>query len=120
MPPQIKIKRIYDPVENTDGYRILVDRLWPRGVKKENAHLDEWAKDLTPSTAIRIAYKHVPDLWLEFKNRYLKELQNNDFVHVYLEKWEELPVITLLYAAKDTEHTHALVLQTYLTEQYKL
>ncbi len=117
--PQIHIKRIYDAVEKKDDFRVLVDRLWPRGIKKENAHLDEWAKDIAPSTEIRVAYDHIPERWETFKRQYLRELQGNEHMLSYLDKWEEHPVITLLYAAKDQQHAHVLVLQKYLQDCYK-
>lgn len=117
--PQIKIKRIYEPIEDTDGFRVLVDRLWPRGIKKEDAHIDEWAKEITPSTEIRVAYDHVPERWEEFKGQYTAELKENENLSQYLDKWEDRPTITLLYASKDPKYTHALVLQDYLKRQYR-
>jgi uncharacterized protein YeaO (DUF488 family) len=117
--PEIKIKRIYENFDNTDGYRILVDRLWPRGVKKETAHIDEWPKDITPSPEIRTAYDHVPDRWATFRNRYTAELENNEKIPEYLDKWEDKDIITLLYASKDPKYTHALILQDYIQKQYK-
>ncbi|SFS93615.1 DUF488 domain-containing protein [Sphingobacterium wenxiniae] len=118
MNPKIFIKRIYEDFDEKDGYRVLVDRLWPRGVKKEDAHLNEWAKDLAPSTEARIEFGHIPEHWNTFKQRYNKELDANDQIAHYLEKWEEQSSITLLYAAKDTIRTHALVLQEYLEKAY--
>jgi len=117
--PKIHIKRIYEPAESTDGFRVLVDRLWPRGVKKEKAHVDEWAKDIAPSTEIRVAYGHIPERWEKFKGQYLAELKKNEDIPHYLDKWEEHPVITMLYAAKDEKHAHVLVLQKYLQDCYK-
>ncbi|MDH5825748.1 DUF488 domain-containing protein [Sphingobacterium faecium] len=118
MQPAIKIKRVYEKAESQDGYRVLVDRLWPRGLTKEEVHLDEWAKDIAPSTPIRLAYAHVPERWDAFKIQYKNELKHNEEVPSFLDKWEDHPTITLLYAAKDTEHTHALVLQEYLKKCY--
>ncbi|KKX51187.1 DUF488 domain-containing protein [Sphingobacterium sp. IITKGP-BTPF85] len=91
-----------------------MDRLWPRGLTKEKAHIDEWATAIAPSTATRLAYTHVPERWDTFKIQYKNELLKNEQLISYLDKWEEHPIITLLYAAKDKEHTHALVLQEYL------
>lgn len=116
--PKINIKRIYEPREDTDGYRVLVDRLWPRGIKKEKAHIDEWPKEITPSNEIRVAYGHVPERWEEFKSKYKAELKDNEKLPQYLDKWEDKSVITLLYASKDPKYTHALVLQDYLQKQY--
>ncbi|UIR56066.1 DUF488 family protein [Sphingobacterium sp. SRCM116780] len=118
MQPQIKIKRIYESASEQDGYRVLVDRLWPRGITKERANIDEWAKEITPSTPIRVAYCHIPEHWEVFKAQYEKELIQNDHLASYVDKWEEYPVITLVYAAKDEQHTHALVLQEYLEKHY--
>lgn len=117
--PTFRVKRIYDPTTPDDGYRILVDRLWLRGVKKQDAHIDEWAKDLSPSTALRRTYQHVPEKWVQFSNAYLEELQNNDVLPSFLKKWRKINVITLLYAPKDTEHAHVLVLQEYLKKAYE-
>ncbi|MCS3556852.1 MULTISPECIES: DUF488 domain-containing protein [unclassified Sphingobacterium] len=114
MRPDISIKRIYEETDSHDGYRVLVDRLWPRGLTIEKAHIDEWATEIAPSTATRLAYAHVPERWEIFKIQYKNELLNNEQLISYLDKWEEHPIITLLYAAKDKEHTHALVLQEYL------
>ena len=116
--PKINIKRIYEPREDTDGYRVLVDRLWPRGIKKEKAHIDEWPKEITPSNEIRVAYGHVPGRWEELKRKYKAELKDNEKLPQYLDKWEDKSVITLLYASKDPKYTHALVLQDYLQKQY--
>jgi len=117
--PEIHIKRIYEAAETKDGFRVLVDRLWPRGIKKENAHIDEWAKDIAPSTEIRVAYGHIPERWEKFKKEYTDELRQNENISHYLDKWEEHKVITLLYAAKDEKHAHVLVLQKYLEKCYK-
>lgn len=114
MKPVINIKRIYEAPLKTDGFRILVDRLWPRGIKKEEAPFDEWAKDLAPSTALRTWYGHDPLNWPEFQKRYRAELKNNEAVQTFLEQHEDKKVITLVYAGKDVEHTHAIVLQAYL------
>lgn len=116
----IRIKRIYDPVEPGDGYRILVDRLWPRGVKKEQAALDQWAKSITPSTEIRKEFHHDPSSFSEFRQKYLFELENNPeseaFRRQVLEKLHDGPV-TLLYGAKDREVNHATVLKEWLERE---
>lgn len=114
---QIRIKRIYEPVEEGDGYRILVDRLWPRGIKKEQAALDLWAKSITPSTEIRKEFHHDPSRFAEFRQKYLFELENNPeseaFRQQIREKLLEGPV-TLLYGAKNREVNHATVLMDWL------
>ncbi len=101
-----------------DVYLVLLDRLWPRGLEKEAAAFDEWAKDLAPTTALRKWFGHDPDLWTEFQKRYKAELKKNEAVPAFVERHEDKKVITLVYGAKDTEHTHALVLQQYLEQQY--
>lgn len=116
----IRIKRIYDPVEPGDGYRILVDRLWPRGMRKEQAALDQWAKSITPSTEIRKEFHHDPSSFSEFRQKYLFELENNPeseaFRRQVLEKLHDGPV-TLLYGAKDQEVNHATVLKEWLERE---
>ncbi len=119
MQPQISIKRIYEKPDEEDGYRVLIDRLWPRGLAKENAKIDEWAKDIAPSTEIRLAYAHVLERWEVFEAQYKKELTLNELLPTYLDKWEDQPTITLLYAAKDPQHSNAIVLKQYLEEYYK-
>lgn len=119
MQPQISIKRIYEKPDEKDGYRVLIDRLWPRGLAKENAKIDEWAKDIAPSTEIRLAYAHVLERWEVFEAQYKKELTLNELLPNYLDKWEDQPTITLLYAAKDPQHSNAIVLKQYLEEYYK-
>lgn len=118
MPPDINIKRIYEEIGSQDGYRVLVDRLWPRGLTKEKANIEEWAVEIAPSTAIRLAYAHIPERWNDFSAQYKNELILNEQLTSYLDKWEDHPIITLLYAAKDKEHTHALILQEYLKSCY--
>lgn len=118
MKPVIKIKRIYDRPLKKDGYRILVDRLWPRAVSKEKAAIDEWAKELAPEAALRKWFNHDPDRWHEFQKRYRAELKKNTALETFTEAHSKKSLITLLYAAKDTEHNHALVLQQFLQEQY--
>lgn len=115
----IKIKRIYEHPHKSDGFRVLVDRLWPRGISKENAHLDEWAKELSPSPTLRKWFNHTPEKWEEFKLKYLTELKHNNEVEVFLNNHKNKKNITLLYGAKDTKHTHALVLQYFLKIKLK-
>lgn len=118
MVPVIRIRRAYDKPLKKDGYRILVDRLWPRGVKKETAALDEWAKDLAPSVHLRKWWGHDPALWEEFQKKYRTELRHNKAVDAFTEQHKDRKVITLIYGAKDEQHNHALVLQRYLEQQY--
>ncbi len=113
---KIHIKRIYEDKAQGDGTRILVDRIWPRGIKKEDAEIDDWAKDLAPSTEARKDFNHDPDKFEEFSERYEQELEQSDEVQDYIDKLkaDKPQNLTLLFAAKDTEHNHALVLQKYL------
>jgi uncharacterized protein YeaO (DUF488 family) len=119
MSTSIQIKRIYDPPAKTDGYRVLVDRLWPRGMKKETADIDEWAKDIAPSTELRKWFGHTPRLWSDFEKRYIDELKANDAVKTFAKAHAGEESITLLYAAKDEEHNHAIVLKKYLATRLK-
>lgn len=110
----IQIKRIYETSDPSDGKRILVDRLWSRGISKGNAHLDLWLKEVAPSTELRKWFHAAtPDHWEEFKQRYLKELETNSAVeelqHIVAEH-----TVTLLYSAKDVEYNHAIILKEYL------
>ncbi len=116
--PTIHIKRIYDQPSNGDGVRIFVDRLWARGLKKEKVKIDEWAKDLAPSTELRKWYHADKDRWNDFKSKYRAELKMNDAVDTFLQVHKKDKIITLLFSAKDTTHTHAMVLQEYLQELF--
>lgn len=113
----IKLKRIYDAPEEDDSSRYLVDRLWPRGVSKEAAHLDGWFKEVTPSNELRKWYDHDPDKWDEFKSAYREELRKNGgALDDMIREIEDKEKVTFLYAAKDTEHTHAIVLKGVVKE----
>ena len=112
----LTIKRVYDPPAREDGQRILVDRLWPRGLGKEEAALDAWMKEVAPSAALRTWFHRAADArWEEFRNRYLDELRANPHVAELREKIAAGPV-TLLYGARDRERNHALVLAEFLRE----
>lgn len=115
---QIKIKRVYEDPESSDGYRVFVDRLWPRGMKKEAMHYDLWAKDITPSPEIRQWFHQDPDArWDEFAGLYRKELNGSEAAKVFVEKIRQYPVVTLLYASKSPDHNHALILKDFLDEK---
>ncbi len=114
----IGIKRIYDKAEVTDGTRVLVDRLWPRGVKKSTAHIDKWVKEVAPSDELRTWFGHDPEKWDEFRKKYLKELESNDAV-ASLISFVSRNDVTLIYAARDTEHNNAVVLSEFLAEKLK-
>ena len=105
----VKIKRIYEPAAPEDGQRILVDRLWPRGVSKGNAHIDLWLKDVAPSADLRRWFGHKPERWAEFQKRYLAELKDNPAFED-LRRWVRGKPTTLLYGARDETHNQARVL----------
>jgi uncharacterized protein YeaO (DUF488 family) len=114
---KVDIKRAYDPPSKADGYRVLVDRLWPRGLARDAARIDEWAKDLAPSTALRRWFNHEASLWKAFVARYRAELEAPE-AKLALERLQKLARqrrVTLVYAAKDSEHSNAAVLQAFLT-----
>lgn len=110
----IAVKRVYEPAAKADGYRVLIDRLWPRGLTKEAVPLDLWAKELAPSTALRQWFGHEPVRWDGFRHRYATELD------ALAEHWQPLAErsarhkVTLIYSAHDVEHNGALVLRDYL------
>lgn len=108
------IKRIYDPAGPDDGYRVLVDRLWPRGVSKTRAALDCWLKDVAPSPSLRTWFDHRPDRFTEFRTRYGAELDSAPAIARLLELGRAHPTVTLLYGAKDPAINHAVVLADYL------
>lgn len=113
----IRIKRVYDDPANSDGTRILVDRLWPRGVSKEDAQLDDWLKDIAPSTDLRKWYDHKEERFDEFSKKYKKELQDHpDIIEDLLNKAKNKR-LTLLYGAKDEKHNQAVVLKEFLEAQ---
>jgi uncharacterized protein YeaO (DUF488 family) len=109
------IARVYDPPGDDDGARVLVDRLWPRGLAKADARVDLWLKDVAPSTELRKEFHHDPDLFPEFTRWYRAELDGNPAVDQLRTLEREHGTVTLLYGAKDTEHNQAVVLRDYLT-----
>jgi uncharacterized protein YeaO (DUF488 family) len=110
----VKIKRIYEPAAKSDGYRVLVDRLWPRGVSREKARLDEWARELAPSTELRRWFGHDPERFEEFRRRYVEELRPQEEKLDALRKRARKGTVTLLFAARDTERNEAVVLADVL------
>ena len=106
----IKIKRVYEKPGEEDGIRILVDRLWPRGLTKEKAAVDLWLKGIAPSTELRKWFDHDPEKWNEFKKKYFAELKGNKEAVLILKDHLKKGVVTLLYAAKDEDHNEALLL----------
>jgi uncharacterized protein YeaO (DUF488 family) len=111
---KIKLKRVYEKPGKEDGVRILVDRLWPRGLTKEKAGVDLWLKEVAPSTELRKWFGHDPAKWKEFQKRYRKELENNKEQVAVLKEQVKKRVVTLVYGAKDEEHNEALVLKELL------
>lgn len=110
----IQIKRIYDEPSETDGYRILIDRLWPRGVSKEQAAIDLWLKDIAPSRELRIWFDHQADRFAEFSLKYDGELADNPAIETLKTILAAHPQVTLLYGAKDPNINHAVVLKKFL------
>ncbi|MFC7395690.1 DUF488 domain-containing protein [Chelatococcus sp. GCM10030263] len=111
---KILVKRVYEPADAADGRRILVDRLWPRGIAKEHASWDEWLKEIAPSSELRRWSHHDPEKWPEFAARYARELDQRPELVGYLRDLAAKAPLTLLYAARDTERNNAVALRDYL------
>lgn len=114
---KILLKRAYAEPSAADGYRVLVDRLWPRGQSKIKLQLDQWAKSIAPSTDLRKGWDHDEDRFEEFATYYRKELNQNPAVDEFLEVLDQHPVVTLVFGAKNEQINHAVVLHDYLLEQ---
>ncbi|MGH2644195.1 MAG: DUF488 domain-containing protein [Chitinophagaceae bacterium] len=114
---EIKLKRVYEAPEKSDGYRILVDRIWPRGMTKEKASVDLWLKEIGPSNDLRKWFGHDPEKWVEFKNRYMKELETDKEEIATLKQHISKGALTLVYSAKDEAHNQAVVIKEYLNKQ---
>ncbi len=110
----IKLKRAYEPPESSDGRRILVERLWPRGLSKAEAHVDYWNKNIAPSTELRKWYGHQIERWSAFRTKYIKELQNNPEALSELRAQCQDNTVTFVYAARDEYHNSAVVLKDFL------
>jgi uncharacterized protein YeaO (DUF488 family) len=110
----LRLKRAYDPAEPKDGIRILIDRLWPRGVSKAKAALDDWMKDIAPSTKLRQWFNHDPARWVEFQRRYRAELQEHSQELGRIRALAKNKTVTLVYSAHDEEHNDAVVLRAVL------
>jgi uncharacterized protein YeaO (DUF488 family) len=117
----VHLKRAYEPEATGDGHRVLVERLWPRGLKKERAHLDEWLKDVAPSDALRKWFHHDPDRWTEFEARYLRELGTEAARAAIdgLVRRAEAGTVTLVYASRDERHNNAVVLKRLLESRLR-
>jgi uncharacterized protein YeaO (DUF488 family) len=114
----IKIKRAYESKEKSDGFRILVDRLWPRGIKKEDLHADVWLKEIAPSQALRKWFSHDAEKWEEFKTKYTAEIKQSEALEELSAIIKKHKVITLLYSAKDEQRNQAVVLKKYLNKNF--
>ncbi|MCL4373454.1 MAG: DUF488 domain-containing protein [Candidatus Marsarchaeota archaeon] len=110
----IKLKRVYDEFDITDGVRILVDRLWPRGIRRNSRNIDLWLKDVAPSDDLRKWFAHDTSKWGEFRKRYLKELHDNKAVQKLIDIINANNEVTLVYSTKDTKHNQAVVLLEFL------
>ncbi len=108
------LKRVYKPAAPGDGFRILTDRLWPRGLSKEKAKVDLWAKDVAPSTDLRKWFNHDVTLWPEFVKRYRAELKNNPALHDLTAELAKHKTVTLLFGSKDEEHNQAVILFNFI------
>jgi uncharacterized protein YeaO (DUF488 family) len=111
---KVLVKRIYAPAAKSDGFRVLVDRLWPRGIAKSDAKLDLWMPDIGPSTALRKWFEHDPAKWGEFQRRYIAELKGKTTLFASIEEQAKICTVTLLYSAKDEQHNQAVALQSFL------
>ena len=112
----IKLKRAYEAPSEEDGVRILVERLWPRGISKEKAKIDEWLKELSPSPALRKWFGHDPEKWEEFQKRYRNELDQNQEMAKDLKRRARGKTVTFVYAARDEEHNSARLLKEYISK----
>lgn len=110
----MKTKRVYEKAYSDDGVRVLVDRIWPRGLTKEKAHIDMWLKDIAPSTQLRKWYGHDPAKWVEFRKRYFEELDINKAVLKSLYEQTKGKTLTLVYSARQTEYNNAMALKEFL------
>ncbi|MEX0719552.1 MAG: DUF488 family protein [Balneolaceae bacterium] len=110
------MKRVYEEPEKDDGYRVLTERLWPRGVSKERAKLDQWMKGIAPGNDLRKWFKHDPDKWEEFQDRYRKELYGSEAVSELVEIIQQNKNVTLVYASKDKENNSTMVLKELLEQ----
>jgi uncharacterized protein YeaO (DUF488 family) len=114
---EFRVKRIYEAPEASDGQRLLVDRLWPRGIRKDEAALDDWLRDLAPSTELRVWFGHEPGRWAQFQRRYRRELAERGQLLDAVVARARQGRVTLLYAARDVQANHAMVLQQILEER---
>ena len=117
---KILVKRVYETATESDGFRVLVDRPWPRGISKETAKLDLWLPDLGPSTSLRKWFNHDPARWVEFQRRYHAELKKKSALLATITKQAKTSPVTLLYSAKDERHNQAVALRSFLLKRTAL
>ncbi len=110
----IKLKRVYEEPDETDGFRILIDRLWPRGLSKDKAKVDMWLKDIAPGDPLRKWFSHDPGKWAQFKVRYFEELNDKRELADVIKEKEKRGTVTLLFGAKDENHNNAVALKEYI------
>lgn len=116
---KVQIKRVYEKPSRQDGFRVLVDRLWPRGLSKQTARVDAWMKDIAPTDSLRRWFGHRPERWAGFEKKYSAELAKNDTVELLRRMVKKEKTVTLLFAAKDMEHNNAVVLQALISRRWK-
>lgn len=119
MAAELKLKRVYEKTEVTDGERILVDRFWPRGIRRSSANIDIWMKGVAPSNELRKWFSHEQSRWEGFKKRYNKELENNKAFEKLIKFIKDNDTVTLLYSTKDTKHNNAVVLLEAIKRRLK-
>ncbi len=112
-----KIKRVYELAAKSDGYRILIDRLWPRGLSKEKGHVDKWLKEVAPSTELRKWFNHEPEKWASFCTKYRTELHGSTAFAELLDEIHAHKTVTFLFGARDEQHNDAVALATFIKEQ---
>jgi uncharacterized protein YeaO (DUF488 family) len=112
----VQIKRVYEPYTENDGYRVLVDRLWPRGIAKDKAHIDQWLKEVAPSTELRQWFHHEEGKWHEFEAKYRHELKGSEAFGELVALAEKHKTLTLVYSAKDEKNNQAVVLRNLIKE----
>ncbi len=118
---KLAIKRIYDPAESVDGYRVLIDRLWPRGIAKAEANLDEWNKDVSPTGSLRVWFGHKSENFPLFRERYIAELDDSPAAKAFAARCKQLlqsQNVTLLYGARDPQCNHAVILRDWLEKAF--
>ncbi len=113
---QVRLKRAYEEPSKQDGTRVLVDRVWPRGLKKEDAHIDHWLRDIAPSTELRKWFGHDPDKWWQFRQRYFRELSRNHPAVDEIRHLADKGRVTLVFSARDERHNNAVALKEYLQQ----